>query len=135
MLGTSHAIVASDKFNIGQKMEAAGPKLISPEDRMGHSLLAVVLLAYGAVGLYYDDIYVPGKRSKGIHFHGTAAWIVFGAFVCASLNLAFVFGDHYDPKGSGRYYHVIARTTQVVGWILFAGAVVCQVTSIGTSRW
>jgi len=116
-------------------MVAAGPKLISPGERLRHSLLALGLLTYGAVGLYYDDIYVPGKRSKGLHFHGTAAWIMFGAFVCASLNLAFIFGDHYDPKGADRYYHVFARATQVVGWCLFAVAVVCQVASIGTSRW
>jgi len=60
---------------------------------------------------------------------------MFGAFFCAALNLAFIFGDHYDPKGVSRYYHVFARSTQVVGWTLFAGALVCQVCSIGTSRW
>lgn len=98
-------------------------------------MLATGLLAYGAIGLYYDDIYVPGKHSKGIHFHGIAAWIMFGAFVCAALNLVSIFGDHYDPDGTGRHYHIFARTTQILGWSMFAGAMVCQIFSLGVSRW
>jgi hypothetical protein len=108
---------------------------ISPRERVCHSLLAICLLAYGAFGLYYDDIYLPGKRSRGIHFHGVAAWIVFGAFVCASLNLIFVAGDHFDSSAGERNYHIFARITQVLGWSLFAGAVICQLASIGTARW
>jgi len=60
---------------------------------------------------------------------------MFGAFVCAALNLAFIFGDHYVYQGANKHYLVFARSTQVVGWTLFAGALVCQFCSIETSRW
>jgi hypothetical protein len=116
-------------------MNSVRPNRISPGERVGHSLLAICLLAYGAFGLYYDDIYVPGKRSKGIHFHGLAAWIVFGAFLCASLNLIFVAGDHLDSSSGDRKYYIFARATQIMGWSLFVAAIVCQLASIGTSNW
>ncbi len=116
-------------------MNSDPPNRISEGERVGHSLLAICLLAYGAFGLYYDDIYVPGKRSKGIHFHGLAAWIVFGAFLCASLNLVIVAGDHLDSHSGNRRYYLFARVTQILGWSLFIAAIVCQLASLGTSRW
>jgi hypothetical protein len=116
-------------------MDHPGPRKISAADRIGHSLLALCLLVYGATGLYYDDIYVPGKHGKGMHFHGLAAWVIFGAFVCAALNLTFIIGDHCDDSSGNSNYYLPARTTQVVGWALFAGAIACQTFSIGTSRW
>lgn len=69
------------------------------KERVGHVILAVLLLAYGAYGLRNDDLYIPGKRSRGVHLHGTAAWVMYGAFVCAALNLLAVAVDHCDTSG------------------------------------
>lgn len=98
-------------------MRAESRARLSPNERLWH-----ILLAYGGVGLYYDDIYIPGKRSRGIHFHGIAAWVLYGAFFCASLNLLSVLVDHLDSSEGGRGYHICARTTQILGWSLAAGA-------------
>lgn len=96
---------------------------------------AVLLLAYGGAGLYYDDIYIPGKHSRGMHFHGVPAWIMFAAFVCASLNLLSVFADHFDKSDGDRMYHIIARTTQVAGWLFFACAIGFGLSPEGRSPW
>lgn len=31
--------------------------------------IAVALLAYGILGAFLNDIYFPGKRTRGVHFH------------------------------------------------------------------
>jgi hypothetical protein len=98
------------------------PKSIPLKERAWHVVLAVLRLIYGAYGLQHDDLYIPGKRSRGVHLHGTAAWIMYGAFVCASLNLLAVAVDHCSTGESERGYRMWARATQVTGWSLFAAA-------------
>jgi hypothetical protein len=104
------------------------PRSIPAQERAWHVALAVLLLAYGGFGLYYDDIYIPGKRSKGIHVHGMAAWIMYAAFVCAALNLLSILADHCDSDTdvAERRYHIFARTTQVVGWAFFVASIICE---------
>jgi hypothetical protein len=97
--------------------------------------MAAALLAYGAIGIYYDDIYIPGKRSRGVHLHGTAAWIMYGAFVCASLSLLSVLADHCDSRAGGRPYHVFARVTQGAGWALFIGALALSLARPTPLQW
>jgi hypothetical protein len=104
------------------KTKGLSGKSIPLKERVGHVVFAVLLLAYGAYGLNHDDLYIPGKRSRGVHLHGTAAWIMYGAFVCASLNLLAVTVDHCDTSGGERKYQIWARVTQVAGWTLFAFA-------------
>jgi hypothetical protein len=103
-------------------MAAADPS-ITTQERVTHVCLAVLLLAYGGCGLYYDDIYIPAKHSRGFHVHGVAAWIMYCAFICGSLNLLSVLADHCDDGSSGRRYHLFARTTQVAGWVFFAASI------------
>jgi hypothetical protein len=103
-------------------MADSARKGIPKPERAWHVFLAVLLLAYGGVGLYHDDIYIPGKHSRGFHVHGTAAWVMYAAFVCASLNLLSVLADHCDTSGE-RKYHLFARTTQVAGWVFFAASI------------
>jgi hypothetical protein len=105
------------------------------KERVGHSILAVLLLAYGAYGLRNDDLYIPGKRSRGVHLHGAAAWVMYGAFVCAALNLLAVAVDHCDTSEGEKKYKIWARLTQVVGWTLFACALLGGMFLKGRSQW
>ena len=99
------------------------PRSMTNGERAWHVVLAFGLLAYGTYGVWVDDLYIPGKHSRGIHFHGAAAGIMLGAFVCAAVNLVSVAVDHYDDTTEERVYHFVARATQVAGWVLFVGAV------------
>lgn len=102
-------------------------QFISTQGRIGHVVAALGLLAYGAFGLHQNDIYIPGKHSNGIHFHGTTAWVMYGAFIFASLNLLSVAADHFDSSAVERDYHIFAKVTQVAGWTLFVGALVMSI--------
>ena len=78
------------------------------------------LLGYGIVGLIRNDIYIPGRRTDGAHFHGIPAVFMFAAMVCAGLVLLAVAFDHCDRRNNERPYKRYARVLQIVGWSLFA---------------
>ena len=44
--------------------------------RIGLSLLALCIAGYAINGVFVDDLYLPGKRSAGAHFHGVAAVLI-----------------------------------------------------------
>lgn len=94
-----------------------------------HALSAFVLVMYGAVGLWRNDVYVPGKYGRGIHLHDSAAWILFGAMTAASVVLCLPIIDHHDKRDNERYYKLLARSGSLVGWTLFVLALVWQFTS------
>jgi hypothetical protein len=114
---------------------AKSGKDIPLTERVWHVVFAVLLLAYGAYGLNNDDLYIPGKHSKGVHLHGAAAWVMYGAFVCAALNLLAVVVDHCDTTDGERTYQIWARVTQIAGWILFACALLMGLFYRDHSRW
>lgn len=116
-------------------MDTAQPRSISTQERVWHVVLATCLLTYGGIGLYLGDLFIPGKHSRGIHLHGTAAWIMFAAFICASLNLLSIFADHFDSSDGERLYHILARATQIAGWALFIGALAFSLVHSGTHQW
>ena len=98
------------------------PNRIPSGERMVNTVFSAALLLYGAFGLAIDDLYIPGKRGHGVHLHGSPAWIMYCAFIFASLNLMSVVIDHYDTRDNEINYKVFARVTQVLGWILFFAA-------------
>ena len=100
------------------------PNQIPFGQRVLNSLLAIGLLTYGIVGLVLDDIYVPGKRNRGIHLHGGPAITMFAAMVCAVLVLLAVVVDHYDRRDNERHYKLFATIFQIAGWGCFAVALV-----------
>ena len=108
-------------------MKKYSPNRIPAGERILNCCLSAGLLLYGAFGLAIDDLYLPGKRSHGMHFHGRAAWIMYGALICAALNLMSVVADHYDVRDNERWYKAFARVTQVLGWSLFAAALVFDI--------
>lgn len=103
------------------------PNQIPEGVRTVHIVLSMGLLGYGGLGLWRDDIYIRGKRSLGMHFHGEPAWIVAAAILCAVLNLLAVVIDHYDHRDNERVYEVVAKITQTLGWSLFFLAIILDI--------
>ena len=80
------------------------PNHIPAKSRWLHSIFALGILAYGAWGVWVDDLFLPGRRGPGIHLHGTPAWVMFGAMACASALMVLVVVDHYDRRNNERDY-------------------------------
>lgn len=103
------------------------PNHIPRRERVANVLLSVLLFAYCTFGALHDDIYIPGKRSAGVHLHGTPMWVMYAAMLCAVANLMSVVVDHYDERANEIDYKRFARLTQVLGWGLLLGAYVLDV--------
>ena len=109
-------------------METYTPNRIPTGTRVANLLFSSVLIAYGGWGLYVDDLYVPGKRGPGIHFHGGPAWVLYAAFLCAAASMLSVVIDHYDTRNDERSYHVFSKVAVAAGWTLFLLALVWALT-------
>jgi hypothetical protein len=92
---------------------------VSLKERLINVAAAVFLLAYGTYGVYVNDLFIPGKRSKGIHLHDVPAWIMYGAFICACCVLVSEVIDHYDKRDNEHMYHRFANFFKYVGWTFF----------------
>ena len=95
------------------------PNKIPMSKRTWHIFLFVLLLCYGALGLYLDVLYIPGKRGNGIHLHSHAAWIMYAAILCACANLISVVADHYDRRNNEVRYINFAFYAESAAWLLF----------------
>jgi len=84
-----------------------------------HSLASLFLAIYGTMGLTHNDIYVPGKRSSGVHFHDVPAVLVYLAILAAILNLLSLVADHFDRRDNEVFYRRWARVTSAMGWTFF----------------
>lgn len=100
------------------------PNHIPANERISNVLLSLILLGYCTFGALHDDIYIPGKRSSGIHMHGVPMWIIYAAMLAAVTNMLSVVVDHYDVRANELNYKRIARFTQILGWVLFGAAFV-----------
>ena len=100
------------------------PNHIPAEDRLLSIIFSTFMFLYGTIGLINDDIYIPGKRRPGTHFHGEPAWILYGAFICAVANMMSVVVDHYDKRNNETNYKLFSKATRVAGWTLFILALV-----------
>lgn len=100
-------------------MTAYQPNHIPAKARWLHLVFAIGILAYGAWGVWVDDLYVPGRRGPGIHLQGTAAWLMFGAMAGASSLMALVVVDHYDRRNNERDYKTWSERLAVVMGALF----------------
>ena len=95
------------------------PNHIPAFQRWFYGLGSLAILAYGMFGLWVDDIFLPGKRSKGMHFHGLEAWFLFGAIVCVAAGGFSVIVDHFDRRDNELNYRRFAKVTTFFGWSLF----------------
>ena len=95
------------------------PNHISSNERIVHVVLPLLLFAYGTYGVWANDLYIPGKRSRGMHLHDVPAWIMYAAMVCACLVMFSVVIDHYDRRDNERRYRAFAAIGEFVGCSLF----------------
>jgi hypothetical protein len=103
------------------------PNQIPLGERIIYIILSSIMLVYGTFGVIIGDLYIPGKRRPGFHFHGVPAWIMYGAFLCAVANMMSVVVDHYDKRNNETNYKLFARVTQIAGWALFALALILDI--------
>ncbi|MBV7534565.1 hypothetical protein KW842_02175 [Duganella sp. sic0402] len=67
----------------------AGPQiedmpLFSRKGKFILIFLAILLGLYCVLGLAIDDLFIPVKRSPGVHYRGIAAWLNFGMILSFS---------------------------------------------------
>jgi hypothetical protein len=89
-------------------------------------------LAYGKYGVWIDDLYMPGKRGRGVHFHGLDAWLMYGALFCLVANFLSVIVDHFDQRNNERNYRLFAKSSAWLGYGLFGAALAHQIYSVFT---
>jgi hypothetical protein len=80
-----------------------------------------------------NDLYLPSKRSRGMHLHDTPAWIMYGAIICACLAMLSVVIDHYDRRNNERHYRLFADVFEYIGWGLFGFSLLIWPSSGGHS--
>lgn len=103
------------------------PNHIPAKERAGNLIFSVLLFLYGTYGVYVNDLYIPGKRSKGVHLHDLAAWAMYGAIICACLVMISVIVDHYDKRNNERRYREFANTAKFFGWGCFVVSLVLMI--------
>ena len=120
----------------GIYMWFAAPKLVKASDdleqeiseapnsvplvrRITYLVISPLLMIYGAYGLYIDDVFVPGKSTPGVHFHGLLAWMVVIAMFCMVVGMLSEVVDHYDTRSNERKYKIFADTMLVLSYFFF----------------
>jgi hypothetical protein len=116
-----------ERFSVGPEKhdEAIGPYVpnhFSAAERGWNLFLAACLLIYGSLSLYIDDLHLPGRYTRGVHLHGTAAWLMVGAFVMAAAVMLALVLDHYDRRNNEHHYYWFKKGASWMGWSLFASA-------------
>lgn len=111
-----------------QQTSAHTPNHIPIRTRFFYILYSAALLLYAGYGLWTDDIYIPGKRSEGMHLHGPAAWSMAGAFAMGALNLIAVVIDHFDTRNNETNYRLIGKVTAWLGYGLLGLTLVLYVS-------
>jgi TRAP-type C4-dicarboxylate transport system permease small subunit len=76
------------------------PNHIPADERLKNIVFSILLFAYGTYGVWVNDLYIPGKRSRGVHLHDVPAWIMYGAIICACMVMLSVVADHYDTRNN-----------------------------------
>lgn len=106
------------------------PNDISGSDRLTSIGISLLLLGYGTYGIWVNDLYVPTKRSS-VHLRDSAAWVMYGAIVCACLVMLSVVIDHYDRRNNERSYRAFANTFKGMGYALLVMAFVIHMFRAG----
>jgi hypothetical protein len=109
---------------------ALEPNFFSLRERLTNTFLSAALLAYGTFGIYIDDLYIPGKRGRGLHFHGTSAWLMYAALVCAAAVLFALVVDHYDRRHNEHHYERFKKIATTAGWSFFGAACVWHLAGL-----
>lgn len=102
------------------------PNHIPRKERLQSLIFSILLFAYGAYGIYINDLFIPSKR-KGLHLHNLAAWGMFCAFICACMIMISIVVDHYDKRNNEKAYRVFAKKCKILGWICFGASLVLMI--------
>lgn len=116
-------------YKVDPNIDRYIPNEISSCERWSNALLSLAILAWGSYGIWADDLIVPTKRGNGLHLHGTAALLMFGAMVAAAMNFLSVVVDHFDLRNNELSYRRFAFASQIIGWILFGMAIATHILS------
>ena len=95
------------------------PNHIPRGERIASVVMSIALFAYGTYGLWVSDLYLPGRRSNGVHLHGLPAWVMYAAILCACSVMLSVVADHYDKRDNETNYRRFAFVGRSMGWTLF----------------
>ena len=107
------------------------PNFIPRKERITNTVLSIFLFTYGSYGVWVNDLYVPGRRSRGSHLHDVPAWIMYGAIVCACLVLLSVVLDHYDRRNNERHYRTFATVGKYLGCGFFFASLLWAIFNAG----
>jgi len=99
------------------------PNSISIGSRLFSIAFSLALLIYGTHGVYSNDLYIPGKRG-GIHFSGSATWLVFASIICLSVSIILIVIDHYDKRDNENQYYEFGKRIRFLGISLFMAGIV-----------
>lgn len=105
------------------------PNHIPTSERIKNIIFSLALFGYGTYGVWVNDLYLPGKSTKGIHLHGVPAWILYGAIICACLVMLCVVVDHYDKRNNEIDYIMFSDFFKYVGWCFFAASLILAIFS------
>lgn len=100
------------------------PNKLSRSLRFAYAAWALVLMAYGTIGVALDDIFIPGKRGNGIHLHGVSAWIMYAAIVLGATIFVSEIVDHFDTRDNERWYRAYRKVAKAASVTLIAAAFV-----------
>lgn len=103
------------------------PNHIPAKERIQNLIFSALLFLYGTYGVYVNDLYIPGKRSKGVHLHNSAAWVMYGAMVCACLIMLSIIVDHYDRRNNETNYRLFANIFKFTGWAFFVLSLILSI--------
>ena len=98
------------------------PNKVSSSQRIAYAVWAFALVAYGTIGIALDDIFIPGRRGNGVHFHGSSAWLMYGAIVLGSTIFIAEVIDHYDTRNNERWYRIYRRIAKAASVALIVCA-------------
>lgn len=117
-------------------VDASGytPNHIPEGTRVFHILASCALILYGAIGLWFDDLPMPTKRGRFVHFHGVSAWLMFSAMIACCANLLSVVVDHYDRRNNETDYRWFAQVAAVIGWSLLVVACIVWLIQGGNPK-
>lgn len=108
------------------------PNKFPLKERIWNTFFSAVLIIYGGYGIYTNDLFIPGKRSRGIHLHDEPALIMYAAFICGTLVMLCVVADHYDERNNEKKYQTFSKVFRCLSWGLAVMSLVWTFVRVST---
>jgi hypothetical protein len=95
--------------------------------RVWNTVMALYLIAWGALGMYQNQIDLVERRVRIAVLHDGPAWLMAMAFVCGATVLLSVVVDHYDRRNNESAYRAFRWVAIRLGWCLVAASLISYV--------